>query len=194
MWLGCSDSRVPETTILGFQPGDVLVHRNIANIISPTDINTSAVIEFAVLKLKVQHIILCGHSNCGGPVAVLGDARLGGVLDTWITPLRSLKRQNSEALAAIKEDDARAIKLSEMNVETGVNVLMGNHAVQEGIKSWGLQVHGCFFDIPSGKIRDLGYGTTGADSLAMGASGGPVVRGKHGMLVFRGGAASMNIK
>jgi carbonic anhydrase len=187
VWLGCTDSRVPETTILGLQPGDVCVHRNIANIISPTDINTSAVIEFAVIYLKVQHIILCGHSNCGGAGAALSNDRFGGVLDTWLTPLKVLRHAHTDELMSIKDETARGVRLAELNVKAGVQVLLSNFAIQEAVKERGLQVHGCLFDIGSGRLRDLGVGNAAkAVNGTNGASGQEVVRGKHGMLVFRG--------
>lgn len=131
VWLGCSDSRCPETTILGLQPGDVFVHRNIANIISPTDINTSAVIQYAVENLKVKHVVLCGHSACGGAAAALGDIRVGGVLDTWLTPLKALRNANKDELMAIEDEKARAIRIAELNVEAGVQVLLANVSIHE---------------------------------------------------------------
>ncbi|KAK3945614.1 putative carbonic anhydrase [Diplogelasinospora grovesii] len=191
LWLGCSDSRCPETTILGLQPGDVFVHRNIANIISPTDINTSAVIEYAVAHLKVKHVVLCGHTACGGAAAALSDSRVGGVLDTWLTPLKAVRYAHADELNAIKDDKARAVRIAEMNVEAGVKVLMANMTIQEAIKERGLQVHGCLFDISCGKIKDLGHGTKGGE--APGTSD-DVVRGKHAQLVFRGGNASMAVR
>ncbi|KAI1436255.1 carbonic anhydrase [Xylaria sp. CBS 124048] len=159
LWLGCSDSRCPETTILGLQPGDVFVHRNIANIISPTDINTSAVIEYAVEHVKVKHVVLCGHSACGGAAAALSDGRVGGVLDTWLTPLRAIRSANAAELNAIKDDKARTVRIAEMNVEAGVDVLMANTTIKDAIRDRGLQVHGILFDVGSGRICDLQLGT-----------------------------------
>ena len=190
VWLGCSDSRCPETTILGLQPGDVFVHRNIGNIISPTDINTSAVIEYAVAFLKVKHVVLCGHTSCGGSAAALGDSRIGGVLDTWITPLKALRRTHAEELEAIRDEKARAVRIAELNVEAGVDVLMSNLNIQEAVQDRGLEVHGCIFDIGSGRIKDLGFGTK---NRALGFSE-EVVRGKHAQLVFRGSNVSMSAR
>ncbi|KAK4217247.1 hypothetical protein QBC37DRAFT_438245 [Rhypophila decipiens] len=182
LWLGCSDSRCPETTILGLQPGDVFVHRNIANIISPTDINTSAVIEYAVAHLKVKHVVLCGHTCCGGAVAALSDTRVGGVLDTWLTPLKAVRFQHEEELSAIKETAARAVRIAELNVQAGVNVLMSNVTVLEAIKERGLEVHGCLFDIACGRIKDLGFGT-GKGRIPGVGGGEEVVRGRHAQLI-----------
>jgi len=130
LWIGCSDSRVPETTILGLHPGDVFVHRNVANIISPTDINSQAVIEYAVVHLKVSHIVVCGHSACGGCGAALSDARVGGVIDAWITPLKALRKQNEEELKAIRDEKKRAVRLAEMNVKSGVESLLSTYLLR----------------------------------------------------------------
>jgi len=192
LWLGCSDSRVPETTLLGLQPGDVFVHRNIANIISATDINSSAVIEYAVVYLKVQHIVLCGHTGCGGAAAALGDARVGGVLDTWLTPLKALRKSHEEELKAISDEGKRGVRLAEMNVQNGVETLLANYVVEEAVNKRGLQVHGCIYEIASGRIRDLGVGNA-AKGFGNGVEG-EVVKGNHGMLVFRNDGAKMAIR
>jgi len=190
LWLGCSDSRVPETTILGLQPGDVFVHRNIANIISPTDLSYNSVLEYAVVHLKVQHIVLCGHTTCGGCAAALGDSRVGGVLDAWLTPLKSLRRENESVLKGLREGE-RATKLAELNVTRGVEGIMGNYVVEDAVKERGLRVHGVIFDIASGRLRDLGVGNAGKiGGQTDGAGDSGVmekkveVRGRHGMLVF----------
>jgi len=195
LWLGCSDSRVPETTLLGLQPGDVFVHRNIANIISPTDINSNAVIEYAVVHLKVSHIVLCGHSSCGGAGAALGDARVGGVIDAWITPLRALRKANEAELEAITDSSKRAIKLAELNVEAGVNTLMNNFVVEEAIKDRGLKVHGVVYDIASGKVRDLKCGNASSiKGIGAGQEESEIIKGNHGMLVFGGDGAKIDTR
>lgn len=169
------------------------MHRNIANIISPTDINTSAVIEYAVAHLKVKHVVLCGHTSCGGAAASLSDSRVGGVLDTWLTPLKAVRLAHLDELKAIKDDKARATRIAELNVEAGIKVLLANFTVQDAIKERGLEVHGCLFDIACGRIKDLGFGTKGRHGFGLDGSE-EVVRGKHAQLVFRGGNASMTIR
>lgn len=136
------------------------MHRNIANIVSPTDINSSAVIEYAVAHLKVKHIVLCGHTSCGGAAAALGDGRVGGVLDTWLTPLKKIKREHKAELEAIADAGERAIKLAELNVAAGIETLMSNVVVEDAVNERGLQVHGVLFDIPSGKLKDLQIGNS----------------------------------
>ena len=196
VWIGCSDSRVPETTLLGLQPGDVFVHRNIANVVSPTDISVTAVVEYAVKYVKVSHVVLCGHTGCGGAAAALGDSQVGGVLDAWLTPLKAIKKANLAELDAIKDMGERGVRLAELNVERGVETLMSMFAVDEAIKERGLQVHGVLYDIGCGKIRDLGFGNAGsgkAADTANGTSEGEIVKGKHAMLVFRDSGASMKV-
>ncbi|KAJ2906479.1 Carbonic anhydrase [Zalerion maritima] len=170
------------------QPGDVFVHRNIANIVSPTDINTSAVIEYAVAHLKVKHVVLAGHTSCGGAAAALGDSRVGGVLDTWLTPLKAIKAAHGEELSSISDAKERATRIAELNVDAGVKILLANHVIQEAIQDRGLKVKGVIFDIGSGRLRDLGVGNTGDAGAPEGT-----VRGKHAMLVFRGTNAAMKV-
>lgn len=201
LWIGCSDSRVPETTILGLQPGEAFVHRNIANVINPTDLNTMSVIEFAVRYVKVQHIILCGHTNCAGCAGTLASRELGGVLDTWLTGLRTVRDAHEAELSAIQDDAERAVRLAELNVEAGTRVITANKAVQEAIKERGLQVHGTIYHVGTGILRDLGLGTAvSADGVSSVVANGvaekrEIVTGKHGVLDFSdAGAASLAVK
>jgi len=195
LWIGCSDSRVPETTILGLHPGDVFVHRNVANIISPTDINSQAVIEYAVVHLKVSHIVVCGHSACGGCGAALSDARVGGVIDAWITPLKALRKQNEEELKAIRDEKKRAVRLAEMNVKSGVESLLSTYFIEEAVRERGLKVHGCVYDVACGRMTDLKCGNAGKKGVAgVKEDETEIVKGNHGMLVFEGDGASMAIR
>jgi carbonic anhydrase len=155
LWLGCSDSRVPETTILGALPGDIFVHRNIANVLHAGDISAAAVITYAVVHLKVQHVVLCGHTLCGGVNAALGNSRLG-LLDTWLLPIRSSRRQLSEEKGwSTWSDEEKALKLVEANVRRGVGVLKENADIIEAAKERGLTVHGAVYDIKKGELREL---------------------------------------
>jgi len=154
LWLGCSDSRVPETTLLGLGPGEVFTHRNIANIISATDINTAAVVEYAVVHLKVEHVILCGHIGCGGVAGALSGGKIGGVLDTWLMPLKALAARSAAALEGLS-DKEKAVKLVELNVAEGVATLKSNFAVIEAIRDRELKVHGLVYDVGSGHLREL---------------------------------------
>ena len=138
----------------------MFVHRNIANIINPTDLNTLSVIEFAIRYVRVQYIFLCGHSNCAGCHGTLAHRELGGVLDNWLAILRALRDSNIAELSAIKDEATRAIRLAELNVEQGANNIMANKDVQDAIKERGLQVYGMIYDVGTGLLRDLGFGTS----------------------------------
>jgi carbonic anhydrase len=156
LWIGCSDSRVPETTILGALPGDIFVHRNIANVVHAGDISAAAVITYAVVHLKVQHVVLCGHTLCGGVNAALGNSRLG-LLDTWLLPVRSSRRKLIEEEEGWNSwsDEEKALKLVEANVRRGVGVLKENADVIEAVKERGLKVHGAVYDVTTGVLREL---------------------------------------
>lgn len=153
LWIGCSDSRCPETTILGLQPGDVFVHRNIANILVPTDLSSLSVIQYAVEYLKVKHIVVSGHTKCGGVAASLGNKKLG-LIDTWLLPLRALRRDNLKLLESLEPDQA-ALKLVELNVRAGVKVLEENPTVIDAISERGVKIHGVIYDVGSGELKEL---------------------------------------
>ncbi|KAJ5899698.1 Carbonic anhydrase [Penicillium taxi] len=153
LWLGCSDSRCPETSMLGLQPGDVFVHRNIANIIHPGDLSSSAVIEYAVVHLRVSHIVVCGHTSCGGVAAAMGNKQLG-ILDPWLMPLRQVRERNLAILQSLPTDEA-ALKLVELNVREGLNIVKQKGAVLSAIQERGLQVHGLIYDVASGVLSQL---------------------------------------
>ncbi|EED24387.1 carbonic anhydrase Nce103, putative [Talaromyces stipitatus ATCC 10500] len=153
LWIGCSDSRCPETTILGLNPGDVFVHRNIANIIHEGDLSSSCVIDFAVGALKVQQIVICGHTSCGGVNAALGDSKLG-VLDTWLLPLRKLRAQNLGTLEKLDKKSAVS-KLAELNVLDGMAKIKEKSVVLEAMEQRGLKVSGLVYDVATGLLRTV---------------------------------------
>jgi len=153
LWIGCSDSRCPETMILGLQPGDVFVHRNIANIIQHNDLSSACVIEYAVVHLRVKHIVVCGHTSCGGVAAALSNKKLG-LLDSWLMPLRQMRDQNLHILNPIDPKDA-ALKLAEINVRHGLRTLSENNVVLDAMQERGLRLHGVLYDVGSGMLREL---------------------------------------
>ena len=115
-----------------------------------------------MVHLKVKHVVLCGHTSCGGAAAAMSDDKVGGVLDAWLTPLRVVrKREWKKELEHIKDDKERAVRLAELNVQEGVGHLMMNNVIEDAIRDRGLKVHGCIYDIGSGLLRELGYGTEG---------------------------------
>jgi carbonic anhydrase len=156
LYIWCSDSRVSAENLMGLEPGDVFVHRNIANMVPNADQNVHSVIEYAVTHLKVNHVVVCGHYYCGGIKAAMDSADLG-TLNPWLRNIRDVFRMHQDTLDAIKDEDEKYKKLIELNVqEQCVNVLKTT-CVQKAMAERGLQVHGWVFDIGTGKIIDLGF-------------------------------------
>jgi carbonic anhydrase len=142
----------------------------------------------------VKHIVLCGHTCCGGAGAALGDSKVGGVLDTWITPLKQLRHRHAAELDAISDSGEKAVRLAELNVASGVETLLDSYVVEEAVRERGLQVHGVIYDIASGRLKDLGVGNSTAGTNSALSEGVPeVIRGKHGCLVFKDDGAAMAV-
>jgi carbonic anhydrase len=154
LYIGCSDSRVTAEDIMGLQPGEVFVHRNIANLVNNIDLNVMSVINYAVRHLKVNHVVVCGHYYCGGVKAAMQATDLG-LLNPWLRNIRDVYRMHKNELNAIADENARYNRLVELNVqEQCVNVIK-TAVVQEAFRDRQLKVHGWVFDIHSGKLIDL---------------------------------------
>ncbi len=162
LWIGCSDSRVPANDILGLEPGEVFVHRNIANLVVAEDANLRAVIAYAVAALQVRHILVAGHQGCGGVRAALGGNSGLEPVDHWLQPLTELHAANRAELDAIADPDARADRLAELNVAQQVENVAAHPAVQD---AWAhgrtLQIHGLIYGLADGRLRDLGCTRSG---------------------------------
>ena len=154
LYIGCSDSRVTAEDLMGVQPGEVFVHRNIANMVISIDLNVMSVLNYAVKHLKVNHIIVCGHYACGGVKAAMQNADLG-ILNPWLRNIRDVHRLHKEELNAITNEEERYDRLIELNVQEQCVNLIKTAAVQQAYKERGLQVHGWVFDIHTGKLIDL---------------------------------------
>jgi carbonic anhydrase len=155
LYIGCSDSRVPANEIMGLQPGEVFVHRNVANLVNNTDLNVLAVINFAVKHLSVKHIIVCGHYNCGGVKAAMMPKDMG-ILNPWLRNIRDVYRLHSAELEAITDEKQRYNRLVELNViEQATNVIK-TASVQKSYGKKGYpEVHGWVFDLHTGILNDL---------------------------------------
>jgi len=159
LWIGCSDSRVPANQITNLQPGEVFVHRNIANIVVHTDLNCLSVIQFAVEVLRVKHIIICGHYGCGGIEAAL-ETQEHGLIDNWLRHIKDVLRFNAEKFDGLEHDDKLNL-LCELNVKEQVTNVCNTTIVQDAWKKGReLSVHGWIYNIENGILKDLDSGVT----------------------------------
>jgi len=163
LWIGCSDSRVPANQIVDVLPGELFVHRNIANLVVHTDLNCLSVMQFAVDVLKVRHIIVCGHYGCGGVLAALRRDRLG-LIDNWLRHLQDIREKHEQLVSAAADDDEAARRLCELNViEQVANVCQTTIAQDAWGRGQPLAVHGVIYGLKDGLLRDLHVTTESAD-------------------------------
>lgn len=154
LYIGCSDSRVTAEDLMGLQPGEAFIHRNIANLVNNVDLNVMSVLNYAVRHLKVNHVVVCGHYNCGGVKAAMV-AQDMGILNPWLRNIRDVYRLHKDELNAIADENARYNRLVELNVQEQCVNLIKTAAVQEAHRERGLMVHGWVFDVNTGKLIDL---------------------------------------
>ncbi len=165
LWIGCSDSRVPANEIIGAEPGEVFVHRNIANMVIHSDMNMLSVLDYAVNILKVEHVIVCGHYGCGGIKAAMGNSSIG-VIDNWIQHIKNEYRLHKVELNAIKDENVRFNRFVEINVYEQVFNLAKTSIVQSAWNSGQeLSIHGWAYGLNSGYVTDLGYNLSNNDDL-----------------------------
>lgn len=156
LYIGCSDSRVTAEDLMGLQPGEVFIHRNIANQVTVTDLNVNAVVQYAVEHLKVKHIIVCGHYECGGVKAALHPSDMGQ-LNNWLQTLRDVYRLHKSELDAIADDQRRFDRLVELNVrEQCINLIKLDHVQRSWYKTGYPKIHAWVFDVRTGKLINLG--------------------------------------
>jgi carbonic anhydrase len=165
LWIGCSDSRVPANEIVGLLPGELFVHRNVANLVVHTDLNCLSVLQYAVDVLRVKHVIVCGHYGCGGVRAALSRDRLG-LIDNWLRHVKDVAEQHEPLLAPIDELAVRVDRLCELNVIEQARHVCQTTIVQE---AWGrgqtLAIHGWIYGLVDGRLRDLGVSTGNIDGI-----------------------------
>jgi len=166
LWIGCSDSRVPANEIVGLLPGEMFVHRNVANVVVHTDLNCLSAIQFAVEVLRVRHIIVCGHYGCGGVGAVVRDQKFG-LCDNWLRHVQDVRSKYRGQLDALETDTERHRRLCELNVlEQVVNVSRTTVIGDAWSRGQEVAVHGLIYDVRDGLLRDLGMSVTGEQGLA----------------------------
>jgi carbonic anhydrase len=155
LWIGCADSRVPANQIVGLEPGELFVHRNVGNVFDPTDPNAVSVLQYAVEVLGVSHVIVCGHYECGGVLAAFGSG-LKPPLDDWIERLRRVRVAHQAQLDALPDRDAQWRRLCELNVAAQVEAACGTEVVRAAWeRGQELNVHGWIYDLHDGLLRDL---------------------------------------
>jgi carbonic anhydrase len=166
LWIGCSDSRVPANEICGLLPGEIFVHRNVANIVVHSDLNCLSVMQYAVDVLKVRHVIVCGHYGCGGVRAALDGSKLG-LIDNWLRHLQDVNDRYTDHLACLPDDAARVDRLCELNVIAQVLSAAGTTIVQGAWdRKQELAIHGWVYGLKDGLVRQLGISISSPAELA----------------------------
>jgi len=166
LWIGCSDSRVPANQIVNLMPGEIFVHRNIANLVIHTDLNCLSVIQYAVDVLRVKHIIVCGHYGCGGVKAAV-DNREHGLIDNWLRHIKDVYRYYQEEIDVLGNDEAKMRRLCELNVIEQVANICHTSIVQSAWRAGQeLAVHGWVYGIEDGILKDLNVCTTNPDEIS----------------------------
>ena len=165
LWIGCADSRVPANEIVGRLPGELFVHRNVANVVVHTDLNCLSVLQFAVDVLKVRHVMVVGHYGCGGVAAALNNAKLG-LIDNWLRHVQDVAARHRDALDALPEGEARVDRLCELNaIEQAVNLCQTTIVQDAWARGQALTVHGLIYRLQDGLLRDLRMAASGPDEV-----------------------------
>jgi carbonic anhydrase len=165
LWIGCADSRVPATQLVGMVPGEMFVHRNVANVVDHTDFNCLSVMQYAVDVLKVEHIIVCGHHGCGGVKSAMDNLQLG-LIDNWLRHVQDVLHEHEALLAELRDEDERLDRLCELNVIAQV-LNVGRTTIVQSAWQRGQEVvvHGWIYGLQDGLLRDLGVSIDNAESL-----------------------------
>ncbi len=164
LWIGCSDSRVPANQIVDLPPGEVFVHRNIANVVVHTDLNCLSVIQYAVAVLKVEHIVVCGHYGCGGVMAALDDRFDRGLIDNWLRHIRDVYLEHQDEIDAFDTDQAKVNRLCEHNVMRQVNNVCKVPTVRSAwSEGQSLSVHGVIYGLEDGLLKNLNVSVSSGD-------------------------------
>lgn len=165
LWIGCSDSRVPANQIIGMAPGEVFVHRNVANVVVHTDLNCLSAIQYAVDQLKVKHILIVGHYGCGGVHASLNDVRVG-LADNWLRHVGDVAQKHAAILNAVTDPTLRHARLCELNVIEQVSNACRSTIVQDAwARGQELTVHGWVYSLRDGRVREMGIDVAGPEQL-----------------------------
>jgi carbonic anhydrase len=165
LWIGCSDSRVPANQVVGLVPGEMFVHRNVANVVVHTDLNCLSAIQFAVDVLRIEHIIVCGHYSCGGILAALQDNKLG-LIENWLRHIQDVRAKHRAQLDALETEKEQHDRLCELNVIEQVTNLSRTTVVRDAwSRGQSVTVHGWIYDLSDGLLRDLGVSVASEEEV-----------------------------
>ncbi len=154
-WIGCADARVPANVVAGLEPGEVFVHRNVANVVHSSDLNLLSALEFAIAGLGIRKVIVCGHYGCGGVNAACGSGHGHGLVDHWIEPIRALRRAHAQELEALSDEDAHN-RLVELNVRASVNSIAETPILSSAWeRGWPVVIHGMVYSLKDGYLSQL---------------------------------------
>jgi carbonic anhydrase len=168
LWIGCADSRVPANEVVGLMPGELFVHRNVANVVVHTDLNCLSVLQYAVDVLRVRHVIVCGHYGCGGVRAALGSGKLG-LIDNWLRHVQDVHAKYQMHVDNAGDLDARVNRLCELNaIEQAVHVCKSTVVQDAWARDQSVAVHALVYSLDDGRLRDLGFAATSARDLRSG--------------------------
>jgi len=180
LWIGCADSRVPANEIVGLMPGELFVHRNVANVVVHTDLNCLSVLQYAVDVLKVEHVIVCGHYGCGGIRSAYSRSSLG-LIDNWLRHVQDVRDRHRALVERAGSTDAQVNRLCELNVlEQAIHVCQTTVVQDAWARGQRLSVHAWIYRLEDGLLRDLGLCVTSAGELASAAGGGGELGGSTG--------------
>ena len=175
LWIGCSDSRVPASTIVGLDPGELFVHRNVGNVVAHSDLNCLSAIQYSVDVLGVSHVIVCGHYGCGAVYAAATNAELG-LVDDWIRPIMDVRDEHHLDLEAIEDEDSRLDRLCELSVMTQVRNVCNTNTVRDVWSRGGeMVVHGWIYRLSDGLLRDLDVSVGSRDEIARLGTAGALI-------------------
>jgi len=165
LWIGCADSRVPANEVVGLLPGELFVHRNVANVVIHTDLNCLSVMQYAIEVLKVEHVIVCGHYGCGGVIAALNDNRYG-LIDNWLRHVKDVRERHGHHISLLKDQKQKEDCMCELNaIEQAINVCQTTIVQDAWVRGQNLTVHACIYGLTDGVLKDLGLSVSGLEEM-----------------------------
>lgn len=165
LWIGCADSRVPANEVVGLLPGELFVHRNVANVVIHTDLNCLSVMQYAIEVLKVEHVIVCGHYGCGGVIAALNDNRYG-LIDNWLRHVKDVRERHGHHISLLKDQKQKEDCMCELNaIEQAIKVCQTTIVQDAWVRGQNLTVHACIYGLTDGVLKDLGLSVSGLEEM-----------------------------